>query len=67
MVKVSQVNSVHCKYWTCILKQREYIKIYEIFEILSIDKVILNHINYFCYYITQLKSKYRLLNKFTKS
>jgi len=25
MVKVSQVNSAHCKNWTCILKQREYL------------------------------------------
>jgi hypothetical protein len=24
MVKVSQVNSAHCKNWTCILKRREY-------------------------------------------
>jgi len=24
MVKVSQVNSVHYKYWTCILKWKEY-------------------------------------------
>jgi ribosomal protein S15P/S13E len=30
MVKVSQVNSAHCKNWTCILKRREY-------EISSLD------------------------------
>jgi len=23
MVKISQVNSAHCKNWTCILKQRK--------------------------------------------
>jgi hypothetical protein len=27
MVKVSQVNSVHYKNWTCILKRREYFKV----------------------------------------
>jgi len=24
MVKVSQMNSAHCKNWTCILKQMQY-------------------------------------------
>jgi len=27
MVKVSQVNSAHCKNWTCILKRKEYLLI----------------------------------------